>query len=270
MLFGSFCPAFSQDGFLKGHPQIAWWKLGNKPEVVIVLHGGPACHHEYLRPELDGLSGAATVIYYDQRGCGKSERGDSYVWQEHVKDLRRLIKTLAPGKKVFLAGSSWGSQLAILYAYTFPKDVKGLILTGTVKWMGEGKPYTNDLEFKYNKPHKQTMFEKALIESSTPDGTIRVDTVEISKMIEVESGIQLSEAMASLASVPVADSLVKIRAPVVIFNGKRSLKYDWVDHYMRLFSNVALYTFEVAGHDPWLSDPQQFTRRCIEFILKHR
>ncbi|QRR00792.1 alpha/beta fold hydrolase [Dyadobacter sandarakinus] len=42
---------------------------------------------------------SATIIYYDQRGCGKSEGGDSYTWQDHVKDLRRLIVTLAPKKR---------------------------------------------------------------------------------------------------------------------------------------------------------------------------
>jgi len=269
MLLASLCSTFGQEGLIKGHPQLAYWKLGNKSEVVIVLHGGPACHHEYLRPELDLLSESATIIYYDQRGCGKSERGDSYTWQDHVKDLRRLITTLAPRKKIFVAGSSWGSLLALLYAHTYPKSVKGLILSGTVRWSGQGKPYIRDSEFKYNKPHKQPMLEKALTESRS-DGTMKLDTVEISKNVEGESGIQLSEAMASLISAPIADSLAKIHVPILIFNGKRSHKYDWVDEYMRLFSIAELQTFPVAGHDPWFSDPKHFAMRCNEFIFRNK
>lgn len=270
MLLASLCSAFCQEGLIKSHPQLAYWKLGSKSEVVIVLHGGPAAHHAYLRPELDLLSESATIIYYDQRGCGKSERADSYTWQDHVKDLRRLIMTLAPGKKVFLAGSSWGSFLALLYVQSYPKNIKGLILSGTIKWMGQGKPYIRDSEFKYNKPHKQPMREKALAESPQADGTIELDTVEISKSIEAESGIQYHEAMASLISAPIADSLARIQVPIIIFNGKRSYQYDWVDHYMLLFQKAELQTFAVAGHDPWLSDPKQFAKRCSEFILKNK
>ncbi|MCF0039751.1 alpha/beta fold hydrolase [Dyadobacter fanqingshengii] len=270
ILSASFYTVFGQQGLVKGHPQLAYWKLGNKSEVVIVLHGGPACHHEYLRPELDLLGGSATIIYYDQRGCGKSERSNSYTWKDHVKDLQRLITDLAPRKKIFLAGSSWGSLLAILYVYTYPKSVKGLILSGTVRWMGEGAPYIRDSEFKYNKPHKQPMHEKALAESLLSDGTIELDTIEISKMLEVESGIQLHEAMASLISAPIADSLAKIRVPILMFNGERSHRYDWVDKYMELFPKVELHTFPVAGHDPWFSNPKHFAKRCNEFIFRNK
>src|SRR5262245_6697695 len=39
---------------------------------VIVLHGGPDFDHSYLLPELDQLGDAFRLIYYDQRGRGKS------------------------------------------------------------------------------------------------------------------------------------------------------------------------------------------------------
>lgn len=39
---------------------------------IIVLHGGPDFDHGYLLPELDRLSDAFRLIYYDQRGRGKS------------------------------------------------------------------------------------------------------------------------------------------------------------------------------------------------------
>lgn len=262
--------AFGQDGLLKSHPHLAYWKVGSKSEIVFILHGGPATHHQYLRPEFDGLSESATILYYDQRGCGKSERGNSYTWQDHVQDLRRLILTLAPNKKVFLAGSSWGSILAILYVYTYPNSVKGVILSGTVRWMGEGRSYLRTSEFQYNKPHKQPMREKILIKSPRPNGKFEQDTVEVSKLLEVESGIQLQETMASLISAPVADSLTRIFVPMIIFNGIRSARYDWVEEYTRLFPKAELVTFPVAGHDPWFSDPRQFARLCNDFIIRNR
>lgn len=48
--------------------------------------------HAYLRPEFDRLAKVANVIYYDQRGCGKSGKAARYLWQDHVSDLKRVIQ----------------------------------------------------------------------------------------------------------------------------------------------------------------------------------
>ena len=41
-------------------------------QPVIVLHGGPDFDQSYLLPEMDRLSDSFRLIYYDQRGRGKS------------------------------------------------------------------------------------------------------------------------------------------------------------------------------------------------------
>ena len=41
-------------------------------QPIIVLHGGPDFDHGYLLPDLDRLADAFRLIYYDQRGRGKS------------------------------------------------------------------------------------------------------------------------------------------------------------------------------------------------------
>ena len=42
---------------------------------IIVIHGGPDFDHCYLLPEMDRLADAFRLIYYDQRGRGRSARG---------------------------------------------------------------------------------------------------------------------------------------------------------------------------------------------------
>src|SRR5713226_6323268 len=41
-------------------------------QPIIVLHGGPDFDHGYLLPDLDRLADAFRLIYYDQRGRGRS------------------------------------------------------------------------------------------------------------------------------------------------------------------------------------------------------
>ena len=44
-------------------------------KAIIVLHGGPDFDHAYLLPDLDRLANSFRLIYYDQRGRGRSADG---------------------------------------------------------------------------------------------------------------------------------------------------------------------------------------------------
>lgn len=44
-------------------------------QPIVVLHGGPDFDHSYLLPDMDRLSDSFRLIYYDQRGRGKSGDG---------------------------------------------------------------------------------------------------------------------------------------------------------------------------------------------------
>jgi proline iminopeptidase len=259
---------YGQDGFVKGEPSLAYWQIGQKNAIVIVLHGGPGATHQYLRPEFDALAKTARVIYYDQRGCGKSDSATSYTWQDHVADLKRLINTLAKDQKVFLAGSSWGSFLAILYAYKYPNDVKGLILTGTVAWLGEEKPYKRDslIAKRTIKAMKGSIGETGLVSRQTSKGAIQQDTIFIGKEIEINSGLPQYEPVMSMVSAPKAERLQQIRVPVLLFNGTRGQRSDGAKEYLKLFHDVQVNTITDAGHDSWLRDPNLFFSISNEFI----
>lgn len=109
-------------------------QLGHGPATVIVLHGGPGLSHQYLRPEWDALARDYRIVYYDQRGCGRSARVGPFSWEQHVADLHGLVRRYRESGPVVLAGSSWGSWLALLYASTHPDEVRALVLSGMPPW----------------------------------------------------------------------------------------------------------------------------------------
>lgn len=102
--------------------------VGDGPDVV-VLHGGPGAHHDYLLPQFDALATGRRLRYYDQRGGGRSpvSRETPVGWREHVDDLDALIThwELEPAT---ILGYSWGGLLALLYAATNPERVGRLAL----------------------------------------------------------------------------------------------------------------------------------------------
>lgn len=103
-------------------------RLGSGPEVVM-LHGGPGAHHDYLLPGCDALATDRTLVYYDQRGGGRSAvaRDVPVGWRDQVSDLEAL-RDVWGLERLHLLGYSWGALLAMLYAVTHPQRVASLAL----------------------------------------------------------------------------------------------------------------------------------------------
>jgi proline iminopeptidase len=122
---------------------------GNKKAktACIYLHGGPGSHTK--NAQRDNFDPAKHhVIFFDQRGCGKSL---PYGSLEHnttddlISDITAIADHLHLPKFRIVAGS-WGSFLALVYAIRHQERVTGLVLsgifTGSVgecEWIDKGR-----------------------------------------------------------------------------------------------------------------------------------
>jgi proline iminopeptidase len=100
---------------------------------VIVLHGGPDFDHAYLLPELDALADSVRLVYYDQRGRGRSVDGTAHhevTITSEVEDLEAVRRSIGD-TPVAVLGHSWGGLLAMEHAIRFPAGVSHLILMNT-------------------------------------------------------------------------------------------------------------------------------------------
>jgi proline iminopeptidase len=97
---------------------------------LIVLHGGPDFDIAYLLPDLDRLADSFRLIYYDQRGRGRSAdqvHPDDVSLASDVLDLDRVRRHFHL-ESAALLGHSWGTVLALEYALRYPTRVSHLIL----------------------------------------------------------------------------------------------------------------------------------------------
>jgi proline iminopeptidase len=97
---------------------------------IIVLHGGPDFDHSYLLPEMDRLSDSFRLIYYDQRGRGRSADGvkpEDVTLVSDIADIEK-VRQYYHLDSVVLLGHSWGTVLALEYALRYPDRVSHMIL----------------------------------------------------------------------------------------------------------------------------------------------
>ncbi|HEY4735002.1 MAG TPA: alpha/beta fold hydrolase [Gemmatimonadaceae bacterium] len=111
-------PAPREEGFTttSGSP-LYWVKYGVQGAPrLLVLHGGPGADHRYMLPQMLHLGEEFDLLFYDQRGGGRS-RSDARVpitWQTHVEDMAAIVSELGLDP-LSIVGYSWGAMLGLLY-----------------------------------------------------------------------------------------------------------------------------------------------------------
>lgn len=112
-------PAPRSEGFTRSTTQPLYWREDGPADAppLVLLHGGPGAHHDYLYPQCLELAKTHRVFTYDQRGGGRSRTDDRtpITWRTQVEDLALIVSEfdLLP---LTLVGYSWGGLLAMLYA----------------------------------------------------------------------------------------------------------------------------------------------------------
>jgi proline iminopeptidase len=101
---------------------------------LLMLHGGPGASHDYMLPQMLALADEYRLIFYDQRGGGRSKSDDRspITWKTHVIDLAALVRELSL-EPLTLVGYSWGGLLALLYSIAAAGGFRdeGIVLTAS-------------------------------------------------------------------------------------------------------------------------------------------
>lgn len=103
---------------------------GQGPETLVVVHGGPGNSMESIRPDFGPGEIGRRVIYYDQRGNGRSSLDTDpahLAIGRQVADLE-AIRVHFGLQKMNLLGNSWGGILVSYYAVAHPDRIARLVL----------------------------------------------------------------------------------------------------------------------------------------------
>ena len=119
-----------RQGYIKVGNAKLYYRAVGQGQPIIVLHGGPDFDHTYLLPDLDRLADSFRLVYYDQRGRGKSDRNvqpDDISMESEIQDLESVRKYFGL-ESIAILGHSWGAVLALEYAIRHPGRVSHLII----------------------------------------------------------------------------------------------------------------------------------------------
>ncbi len=114
-----------RENYINSNGVRIWTAVEGSGVLLLLCNGGPGCC-DYLGPVAAMAMDVATVIRFEQRGCGRSEAVGPYNLETCLADLERIREHYGIEQWI-VGGHSWGPDLAIAYAVTYPQRVLGLL-----------------------------------------------------------------------------------------------------------------------------------------------
>lgn len=261
---------------------------------MLVLHGGPGAHHDYLLPQMLALTRAAggrELLFYDQRGGGRSKthQRDEITWRTQVADAAAVIREFglegAP-----IVGYSWGALLAMLYASEASSD-------GTLPRHGAlvlidpapvTRQYRNEFEREFarrnNSADVATLREELAasgLRERDPEA-YRQRNFELSVAgyfadprsaqnltpFRVTARVQQS-VWESLGEFDLLAELAKVRTPTLILHGRQDPIPLASSEAAARAMNAELLIIEDCGHVPYVEQPAALFPPIDSFLREH-
>jgi len=259
-------------------------RVGEGPPVV-VLHGGPGAHHDYLLPGFDRLGPGRTLIYYDQRGGGRSPVGRDVPvgWREQVADLEAL-RGLWGLHRMTLAGYSWGGLLAMLYATEYPQRVERLALVSAAPatraaravfeerfqartlspalQAARGELRTSGLRERDLQAYQRRLFELAVAGYfHDPERVRELTPFRLTERTQ-------KEVWASLGDYDLRPALRALRIPSLVVHGDDDPIPVESARETALCLGADLTVLKNCGHVPYVEAPEEFTAALDPFLRR--
>ncbi|HUG98286.1 MAG TPA: proline iminopeptidase-family hydrolase [Gammaproteobacteria bacterium] len=116
-------------------------------QPLLCIHGGPGMGHDYLRPLEEMATTGRRVVFYDQLGCGGSDRlrsADEWSLELFLDELV-AVRDAAGLDRCHVLGHGWGGMLALEYALRHPAGLESLVLSSAVASVPHWRAVTEQL-----------------------------------------------------------------------------------------------------------------------------
>ncbi len=280
----------ARQGLLSLDDARLYYEVVGGGDPIIVVHGGPGLDHAYLQPGLNVLARGNTLVYYDQRGVGRSSAALEPAvinMGAFVEDIEALRQTLGY-ERVHVLGHSFGAIVALEYAAAHPESLRTLVLMNPAEPGSRFSTQLAERQLARRTAEDSTEFSTL----TTGEGFAARDPATVSQVFRIlfrqtlrdreridDLDLDLAESTAkngsevgrllglSMGPVDLWDRLGTIDTPTLVLHGR----YDPTPLAMSqaLANGLPLGRLIVleSGHFPYVEDPEGLFSAISAFFV---
>jgi proline iminopeptidase len=241
---------------------------------VIVANGGPGLSHIYMVQNgvWASISKTHRIVFYDQRGTGKSNRlapGASQEMAAQIADLE-AVRAKFGFEKFALVGDSYGGFLAMAYAAAHPGHIEKLILSDSpppdMKKIARvlGQVFPDVSSDRGATPDEQMRHHfRMLFYSQENRDAYLAGTKDLGYNPQV--GAQVSRSAAKL---DLTAALPKFNFPTLVITGRYDMNVTPVNAWniYKAIPGAKFVVFEKSGHLPSYEEPDKYVEVVNAFL----
>lgn len=272
-----------------------WCRIVGKGEGIplLTLHGGPGAGHDYLEP-LEALASDRPVIFYDQLGCGKSDRPDARpMWTiERFADEVDEVRAALGLDRVHILGQSWGGWLGIEYLLRQPRGLVSFVLASTSASIPEFSAVCDRLIGELPEAMQRALREHGILGHydhpdyqaaamefykrhvcrlpEWPDCVMRtVANLDGNQVYDTINGPNEFTTIGNLRYWDRTAKLHEIKTPVLLTCGRfDELGPSCAQTMLDRIPDSRLVIFEHSAHMPHVEEPDDYMKTVSEFIAE--
>jgi proline iminopeptidase len=260
---------------------------GGTATPLLVVNGGPGFPHDYVHcsEAWDDLAARRRVIFYDQRGTGRSSRlakGASCTLADQIADLEALRQQLGLAT-MDLLGHSWGGYLVMAYAARHPERIAHLVIVDSAAPKWDDTVFLFKDVFPEGTAKQQTVaFAEALGDAAAADTDLREYFAMLFYSTENRDRFmatadtkgyqrEVNETLnQDLKRYDLNPELPRYRMPTLVVTGRYDMNVApsvaWKIH--QAIPGSTFRVFEKSGHIPYFEERPAFVATLEEFLAR--
>jgi proline iminopeptidase len=289
LAFALALPAFARDEkgttFQARGATIYYEVLGSGDATpLIIVNGGPGFDHtyEHVSSAWDVLAKKRRVIFYDQRGTGRSPatKDQTYTLADQIADLEDLRAHFG-ADRIELLGHSWGGYLVMAYAASHPEHIAHLIIVDSAAPKFKDTVFLFDNVFPEGTERQAAFaFKEEMGDKPSQDADLR----EYFSMLfyspenrdkflaTVQPSVykkDINEAVEKdIERFDLNPELHKFKFPTLVITGRYDMNVAPVVAYKihQAIPGSQFAVFERSSHLPFFEEPDEFVRLTEDFL----
>lgn len=251
---------------------------------LFIANGGPGFDHtyEHVSSAWDVLAKKRRVIFYDQRGTGRSpaRKDQTYTLADQISDLEDLRAHLG-ADHIDLLGHSWGGYLVMAYAAAHPEHIAHLIIVDSAAPKFKDTVFLFENVFPEGTERQAGLsFKEEMGDKASQDTDLReyfsmlfYSPENRDKFVAtVQPGVykkDVNEAVVKdIERFDLNPEIRKFKFPTLVITGRYDMNVAPSVAYKihQAIPGSQFAAFERSGHLPFFEEPDEFVRVMEKFL----